>query len=242
MLHLRPELLPPEIDKRLQNGARAGTIDTSSIKPRRRLSSSQGVADCVGVDMSQRICVAEDCDREAVRYQKTLCKMHDSRRRRNGDLNADRRYRASAEMAASRFWAKVDKGGPLGCWIWTASINPGGYGQFIVYDADKKRGLPIPAHRVAWQLVRGSIPQDLYIDHLCRTRNCVNPEHLEPVTNKVNILRGISPAAISARKTHCIRGHEFTPENTYRPARGGRQCRTCRRNAERGRIMRKRAS
>src|SRR5689334_8336917 len=139
--------------------------------------------------MSQRICVAEGCDREAVKHQKTLCKKHDSRRRRNGDPNVDRRYRASAEVTASRFWVKVDKGGPLGCWIWTASINVDGYGQFIVYDAGRKRGLSIPAHRVAWQLVRGSIPQDLYIDHLCRTRSCVNPEHLEPVTNKVNILR-----------------------------------------------------
>jgi hypothetical protein len=126
-----------------------------------------------------------------------------------------------------RFWEKVDKNGPLGCWIWTASKTGHGYGQFIVMRGN--RGFPHVAHRVAWTWLRGEIADDLVLDHLCRNRACVNPNHLEPATNAENILRGVSGSAVNKRKTHCIRGHAFTPENTYRPPKRPhtRQCRQC---------------
>lgn len=88
---------------------------------------------------------------------------------------------------------------------------------------------------MAWQTWRGPIPAGLTLDHLCRVRACVNPAHLEPVTLAENKRRGESPAARKARQTHCMRGHEFTPENTIRRkdrrGRGiltGRECRVCR--------------
>jgi hypothetical protein len=98
------------------------------------------------------------------------------------------------------------------------------------------------AHRWAYEFLRAEIPEGLHIDHLCRNRACVNPWHLEPVTNRVNGLRGESVAAQHARKTHCIRGHEFTTENTYPIKNGkGRGCRECSRIKDRERAPRRRA-
>lgn len=108
-----------------------------------------------------------------------------------------------------------------GCWNWTQCRNTDGYG---VVGRNRRR---YPAHRYAWTLLRGPIPDGMELDHLCRNRGCVNPDHLEPVTHTENILRGDSPQAINSRKTHCIRGHEFTEANTY--TYKGRHCRTCQR-------------
>lgn len=107
-----------------------------------------------------------------------------------------------------RFWAKVDK--TETCWLWTAGRNRDGYGLF-----SSQRGGQRSAHRIAYEWERGPIPDGLQIDHLCRVTSCVNPAHLEAVTGRVNMLRGFAPPAINARKTHCINGHEFTPENTF---------------------------
>lgn len=82
-------------------------------------------------------------------------------------------------------------------------------------------------HRIAYELAVGPIPVGLVIDHLCRNHSCINPEHLEPVTNVENVMRGESAWARNARKTHCKRGHEFTDENTIR-RNGTRSCRQCR--------------
>lgn len=124
-------------------------------------------------------------------------------------------------VAISRFWAKVDKSGE--CWLWRGHTSVGGYGDFAVWK-NRHYG----AHRLAYELLVGPIPDGLHIDHLCRVRNCVNPAHLEPVTCKENLLRGQTFQAANARKTHCIHGHPFDDSNTYwRPA-GGRGCRTCR--------------
>lgn len=136
---------------------------------------------------------------------------------------------------AERFWVKVDKDGPIPvhrpelgpCWQWTASTTAGGYGQI---RADWPARTMLYAHRVAYQFVAGAIPDGLQLDHLCRNRACCNPEHLEPVTNRENGLRGQSFAAINARKTRCPKGHEYTPENTAVDSNdGSRKCRICRR-------------
>lgn len=128
----------------------------------------------------------------------------------------------AADSTANRFWAKVTLGTKDECWLWTGCIQTRGYGQFRGYQSKH-----IPAHRFAYEALVGEIPEGLVIDHLCRVRRCVNPAHMEIVTQRENILRGDGVAAHHARKTHCIRGHEFTPENTIRHPHG-RNCRACR--------------
>ena len=83
------------------------------------------------------------------------------------------------------------------------------------------------AHRVAYEKAYGPIPEGLVIDHLCRNGLCVNPEHLEAVTRKENILRGEGACAQNARKTHCKRGHELIPENLIERSDGRRDCLLC---------------
>lgn len=113
-----------------------------------------------------------------------------------------------------------------GCWLWLGATMANGYGRFAV----QRRARLV--HRVAYEHLRGKIPDGLTLDHKCRQRNCINPDHLEPVTNRDNILRGGGVSARNARKTHCDHGHEFTPANTY-VNRGQRLCRLCRRDASR---------
>lgn len=111
-----------------------------------------------------------------------------------------------------------------GCWIWHGCILKGGYGQ-IQWEGRRQY-----AHRVSYQIFKGEIFEGLFLDHLCRNRACVNPEHLEPVTPRENLLRGMTKAAENAKKTHCPEGHEYRIENTYiRKTRDrGRGCKTCR--------------
>lgn len=118
-----------------------------------------------------------------------------------------------------RFWSKVNFDGPGGCWLWTGSLHPAGYGSLHRHDY---------AHRVAYENAVGPIPEGLTLDHLCRVRPCVNPAHLEPVTLAENKARGQSAPAQNARRTHCIHGHPFNLFNTAYPPSGGRMCRRCR--------------
>lgn len=125
-----------------------------------------------------------------------------------------------------RFWAKVNRKGPDDCWLWT-----GAHRSDLGYGHMNWRGGHRAAHRIAYELMVGEIPEGLVLDHLCRTPACVNPKHLEPVTQRVNVIvRGQGPFARRAAQTHCLRGHEFTPENTYiHKSRGVRICRECHR-------------
>jgi hypothetical protein len=118
-----------------------------------------------------------------------------------------------------RFHAKCVADDFGDCVLWVAGKRRG-YGNFWL------EGKPRAAHRLAYQWWRGPIPEGLTLDHLCRLPACVNPWHLEAVTNTVNILRGTAPSAKYAKATHCIHGHEFTEENTY-VYPGHRRCRTC---------------
>lgn len=124
----------------------------------------------------------------------------------------------------SRFSSKVIRL-DSGCWKWNACILKSGYGGFNI---NRRCTL---AHRFSFEHFRYKIPDGLQIDHLCRNRWCVNPFHLEPVTAKTNILRGVGASARNAKKTHCKQGHPYTPENTYYPKSGGRWCWICRREA-----------
>ena len=127
-----------------------------------------------------------------------------------------------------RFEGKVNKNGPvvkaeLGpCWLWMGAMDKStGYGAMGFYGKTER------THIVAFKLFKGDIPYGLEIDHLCRIRLCVNPDHLDAVTQQVNLMRGMGPAAVNARKTHCKNGHEFTGENTYHLSNGSRCCRAC---------------
>ena len=124
--------------------------------------------------------------------------------------------------AIKRFLSKINVV-ESDCWEWTARISTTGYGRF---RWGKKMGA---SHRFIYEYYYGEINSTLVIDHLCRNSKCVNPLHLEQVTQRENLLRGICPTAINARKTHCIHGHEFTPENTYIRPNRKRECRACNR-------------
>ena len=116
-----------------------------------------------------------------------------------------------------------------GCWLWSGCLDVNGYGRFSVGSMKDGTRATRFAHRVAYELFVGEISRGLALDHLCRVPGCVNPYHLEPVTDRVNILRGKGPAAENAKKGHCEHGHAFTPENTVFSTQRGRQRRHCRR-------------
>lgn len=115
-------------------------------------------------------------------------------------------------------YSKVNK--TATCWNWTGGKSKG-YGML------RWNGKMKPAPRVIFELERHPIPNNLFCDHLCRNRACVNPDHIEIVSNKVNILRGISQSAINARKTHCKNGHPFGGANLHILPNGNRRCRAC---------------
>jgi hypothetical protein len=141
--------------------------------------------------------------------------------------------RSNRVPVEDRLWSRVEEASN-GCWIWTGTKGPGGYGT-IGYQGRSYR-----VHRLAYELVVGKIPDGYQLDHICHSndldcpggkgclhRACVNPAHLEPVTQRENNLRGRGPTAVHARKTHCVHGHPFSGRNLWVPRPGKRVCRAC---------------
>lgn len=131
----------------------------------------------------------------------------------------------TSDINLDRFWDKVLF--TTECWEWLASKSSRGYGWFYI----NRRGYQ--AHRISYLLFYGYIDNNLVIDHLCRNHSCVNPKHLEAVTQKENTQRGLTgyhpnSGIVNRSKTHCPQGHEYTPENTYFNPCGSRECRVCR--------------
>lgn len=175
--------------------------------------------------MAKGYCSHPDCVRPG--YCKGLCTLHYQQMRRGYSGPP-----VSGLPLEVRFWRKVDKNSPapefrpeLGpCWLWLGGVTNSGYG---------KVGMPTRlAHRVAYELVVGPIPDGLQIDHLCRVRRCQNPAHMEPVTARENQRRSRSVSGLNMAKTHCDAGHELSGDNLYvAPAgtakAGSRKCRAC---------------
>ena len=129
----------------------------------------------------------------------------------------------------ARLLARMDQSaGFFECWPWTGRIADNGYGKLRTYGKSRSEVIERGAHRLVYQEFVGPIPEGLQLDHLCRNRECVNPAHLEVVTQRDNILRGSSPSAINARKTQCKRGHSLDPD---------RACRICQRIRYRARTQ-----
>lgn len=118
-----------------------------------------------------------------------------------------------------------------GCWLWLGRLDPCGYARFTI------RGRPFLVHRLLFSIFVGPIPDGYCLDHLCRVRNCVNPNHLEPVTRGENTRRGWP-----AQKTHCVNGHPYDEANTYIRPSGQRDCRACFRERSRRYKERKRVA
>ena len=127
-----------------------------------------------------------------------------------------------------RFWDKVDKRDQNECWEWKGYKDKRGYGQFYIGKDSNGKHITALAHRASYELLRETILNNMTIDHICRNKSCVNPNHLEIVSLRENILRGIGLAAQNYRKTHCIHGHLFDA-NFAKKNRKWRQCRECQR-------------
>jgi hypothetical protein len=166
------------------------------------------------------ICTVPGCDKPTRTHSSPICDMHYSRLKRHGDVSVALKDHTPA---VERWKTSYEVNAETGCWNWTGPIYKG-QGHGFIQDGAAKRYM---AHRFVWEQIVGPIEDGLVLDHLCKNKRCVNPEHLEAVTQGINGLRGGIDGG-NAAKTHCPAGHEYTEANTYiNPATGWRQCRAC---------------
>jgi hypothetical protein len=168
-----------------------------------------------------RLCTIEGCEHKY--HSRGWCNMHYRRWLKHGDPLQTLTPTRVDGSADERFWAKVSTQGE--CWEWTAGKSVDGYGTFHYVDRDHR------AHRWAWEYMVGSITEGLELDHLCRNRACVRPEHLDPVPHVENMQR-------TPRPTHCPQGHRYAGRNVVME-NNARRCRTCRNAQERQRYQRR---
>lgn len=173
----------------------------------------------------QSTCTIEGCQKEAI--SRGWCRTHYTRWYETGDtalgVRAARRTNYRITAPAERVLRRIHIAAS-GCWEYQGALTHG-YGMI----RDSRAGKNMMAHRAVWEHLRSSIPEGYQIDHLCRNKRCVNPDHLEPVTASENTRRGLAPVLGSihnSSKTHCPQGHAYDEENTYRN-NGRRACRTC---------------
>jgi hypothetical protein len=171
------------------------------------------------------LCSAAYCERPVL--EDARCEAHHLRRKAYLDKCAEAMLVENLPLLpagtslSDRFYPYVNR--TETCWLWTAALSDAGYGLCAVGPR-----LYRPAHRIGWILAgKERLKPGYHLDHLCRVRSCVNPDHLEQVTPAVNNRRGVGPAGVNFRKTHCNRGHEFDLVNTYFPPSGNRHCRKC---------------
>lgn len=177
-----------------------------------------------------KMCSVDGCDRP---YKCSgYCGFHYRRVREHGDPLADKPYYYSQGTPEELFLRRVLIAGEDDCWWWTGGLDKNGYGVFMESTPDgPRRQRSWRAHQFGWWVMwRSPVADGLVLDHLCRNPSCVNPKHLEPVTQGVNVHRSpISQASINAAKTHCPAGHPYNEENTLVNDRGWRTCRPCHR-------------
>jgi hypothetical protein len=174
---------------------------------------------------------SSDSTREGLAVKATRCSATDCA---DPTYKRDRCYR---HHTVDRFTAFVLVDAVTGCWLWQGHITKHGYGHFGMIRPDGTWG-PRRAHRVAYELFVGPIPEGLTLDHLCEVRHCVNPEHLTPVTVAANTLRNDSPPSENARQERCLRDHPLSGDNLQLVNTSGgvkRRCKACARERRRSR-------
>jgi len=194
--------------------------------------------------MADRRCSEDECAKPV--HGRGWCKTHYARWMRSRPDYRRRILRSRSDVAdvsdetLRRFWNQVEVGHPLGCWLWTGTVDRDGYGEFYA------EGRSMSSHRLSFARMCGPIPDGYHVDHLCRVRNCVNPDHLEAVTPEENVQRmpvlfGRQPVKwVDGEMTprprdECHIGHAMTPENTYTRPTGRVECRACRNERRRAR-------
>lgn len=177
----------------------------------------------------KRLCEIEGCNKP--HFGRGWCNMHWSRWRKHGDPSVTMTPNLVVGTAKGRFYSKVALPNENGCMLWLGARTPNGYGQLTV------GGKRVSAHRMAYELMVGPIPEGLEIDHVkargCKSRSCCAIEHLDLVTKAENIRRG-DAGVNNAVKSHCPSGHPYSESNTYvLPSRpNARYCRACKKERE----------